>query len=229
MKQYYLSLFFWIVFQTLFSQTSIDTIYLNANKSVVTGKDYVYYRILTQDSTGLFLFNDFKKNGYLDETGKLSSLDPLIREGEHRWYHANGIIKQIANFSNNHIVGFINLFDSDGNLELKYLGDVDSLDNSMELKEKMHEFRVNVAENLRYPLKPARKGIEGRVIVRFVLNDQGKSEGVQVVQSVNDELDNEAIRVVKHFDKWPAPLYKGEGVNLLWYFPVNFVLQNRRR
>jgi hypothetical protein len=86
---YFLSLLFLIGFQATSGQKSIDTLYLDINKSVVTGANYVYYRVLTQDSTGLYTFNDFTRTGRLDLTGNLGSLNPItVRDspgpGSHR-------------------------------------------------------------------------------------------------------------------------------------------------
>lgn len=83
-----------------------------------------------------------------------------------------------------------------------------------------------LSDNVRYPVIAQENGIQGRVIVRFVVTKNGDVERVEVVRSVDSSLDKEAIRVVKTMPKWIAGKQNGENVSVWFTLPVNFKLQN---
>ena len=88
------------------------------------------------------------------------------------------------------------------------------------------EFRKYIARNLRYPESAAKKGISGRVIVQFMVNEIGKVVEPLVVRSVDPALDEEALRLVESSPRWTPGKQKGKPVNVLFDFPVNFVLDD---
>ncbi len=88
------------------------------------------------------------------------------------------------------------------------------------------EFRKYIAENLQYPEIATKKAIEGRVIVQFMVNTAGKVQDALVVRSVDPALDKEAIRVVMSSPDWTPGKQAGEEVNVLFTFPINFVIQD---
>lgn len=90
------------------------------------------------------------------------------------------------------------------------------------------EFRKYIAENLRYPKEEAEKGISGRVIVQFKVAPDGSVKDALVVVGASPGLDNEALRVVESSPVWTPGKQKGQAVNVLFTFPVNFVLQGNR-
>jgi TonB family protein len=91
------------------------------------------------------------------------------------------------------------------------------------------EFRKYIAENLQYPEIATKQGIEGRVIVQFMVNTAGKVQDALVVRSVDPALDKEAIRVVMSSPVWTPGKQGGETVNVLFNFPINFVLQDSKK
>lgn len=87
------------------------------------------------------------------------------------------------------------------------------------------EFNKFIAQNLRYPESAAVDSISGRVIVQFCVNYEGKVVDPLVVRSVSPALDQEAIRVVSSSTPWTPGKQRGKKVNVLFTFPINFVLQ----
>lgn len=79
--------------------------------------------------------------------------------------------------------------------------------------------------NLRYPERAQQNDIQGRVIVKFVVNADGSIEQAQVVKGVDKDLDNEAIRVVKRMPKWQPGKNNGVAVRSYFTLPVTFRLQ----
>ncbi len=80
-------------------------------------------------------------------------------------------------------------------------------------------------KNLRYPAVASENGIEGRVIVRFVVGKDGSVSNVTVARGVDPSLDKEAVRVVESMPKWTPGKQNGQAVNVFYTLPVTFKLQ----
>ncbi len=83
-----------------------------------------------------------------------------------------------------------------------------------------------LSENIRYPVIAQENGVQGRVIVRFVVTRKGDVDRIEVVRSVESSLDKEAIRIVKSMPKWIPGRQNGESVSVWFTLPINFKLQN---
>ena len=79
--------------------------------------------------------------------------------------------------------------------------------------------------NLNYPKKAVKKGIQGTVLVEFVVEKDGTISNIRVKRSVSRELDAEAVRVVSIMPKWKPATLKGEIVRSLYRLPIHFALQ----
>ena len=84
-----------------------------------------------------------------------------------------------------------------------------------------------VYQYLRYPQEAIRNGIQGRVMVEFIINKDGKVSDAKVVKSVSPELDEEALRVVMASPKWKPGKVKGEKVRVSMSIPVEFRLERK--
>ena len=82
-----------------------------------------------------------------------------------------------------------------------------------------------VNQNINYPENAKEKGIEGRVILGFVVDAEGNVSDVKVLRGVDPELDAEALRVVKSSPKWEAGKQNGRNVKVTYTFPVVFQLK----
>lgn len=80
-------------------------------------------------------------------------------------------------------------------------------------------------DNIKYPVVAAENGIEGRVIVQFVVGKNGSVSNVKVVRSVDPSLDKEAVRVVSSMPHWTPGRQNGSEVNVRYTLPVTFRLQ----
>jgi TonB family protein len=81
-----------------------------------------------------------------------------------------------------------------------------------------------IKNNLRYPEAARAEKIEGRVIVRFVVNTSGKVEDLSVIKGVHPLLDAEALRVVSLLTGWLPGAQGGKPVNVWYMVPVSFSL-----
>jgi TonB family protein len=87
------------------------------------------------------------------------------------------------------------------------------------------EFRKYIGQNLKYPEIEALNGIAGRVIIQFIVDKEGKVVEPTVVRGVSQALDREAIRVIQSSPLWKPGKQKGKEVDVLYTFPINFVIQ----
>ena len=97
----------------------------------------------------------------------------------------------------------------------------------------MPEFPGGVVEmmkflqmNIQYPPMAAEANIEGRVVLQFIVDKTGKVRDVEVVRSVNEELDAEAVRVVESMPDFTPGRQNGEAVSVWYTLPISFKLQS---
>ena len=88
--------------------------------------------------------------------------------------------------------------------------------------QKLKEF---IEENLRYPKELEESCVQGRVIVRFIVERNGKLSNVKVVKSVHPVLDKEALRIVKLMPRWIPGRQNGITVRVKFYIPIIFRLK----
>ena len=89
----------------------------------------------------------------------------------------------------------------------------------------LETFRAWILEHLKYPESAAEKGIEGKVILSFVVNQTGGVENIRILRGVDLTLDKEAIRVVNSSPKWNPGKQGGKPVNQQFTIPIAFKLQ----
>jgi len=82
-----------------------------------------------------------------------------------------------------------------------------------------------LSENVRYPEEAQKKGIQGRVNMRFVITPDGTIEDVNVVKSLDPVCDQEAVRAVKAMPKWIPGKQNGKAVYVYYTLPVTFRLE----
>ena len=81
-----------------------------------------------------------------------------------------------------------------------------------------------IAANLKYPVAAQENGIQGRVIVKFVVDKDGRITDVEITRSVAPSLDEEAMRIVKAMPKWKPGKLKGNCVRVKYTIPIVFGL-----
>ena len=81
-----------------------------------------------------------------------------------------------------------------------------------------------LSQNIRYPEAAQQNEIQGRVIVKFVVEKDGSVSNVQVVKGVDKDLDREAIRVIQKMPRWQPGRNNGQPVRSYFNFPVTFNL-----
>ena len=82
-----------------------------------------------------------------------------------------------------------------------------------------------LSQNIKYPVIAAENGVQGRVIVQFVVEKDGSITDVKVAKSVDPSLDKEAARVVGSMPHWIPGKQNGSAVRVKYTVPVTFKLQ----
>ena len=81
-----------------------------------------------------------------------------------------------------------------------------------------------IDDNLKYPVEAAMDGIEGRVIVQFIVRPTGKIVDAKVVRGIAPSLDKEALRLINIMPNWIPGRQKGKAVNVRYTLPITFKL-----
>jgi protein TonB len=88
-------------------------------------------------------------------------------------------------------------------------------------EQKMSEF---ITSNINYPEVAREAGVQGRVYVRFVVEQDGSISNVKVMRGIGSGCDEEAMRVIKSMPKWKPGKQHGKTVRVSHQIPVNFSL-----
>ena len=81
-----------------------------------------------------------------------------------------------------------------------------------------------LSENITYPAEAKEDGVEGRVIVHFVVSKEGEVGNVKVASGIGSGCDAEAVRVIRNSPKWTPGSQRGRNVNVKMVLPINFKL-----
>lgn len=84
-----------------------------------------------------------------------------------------------------------------------------------------------VYQYLKYPEAALVEGVQGRVMVDFIIDKDGKVTDVRVVKGVSPELDAEAVKVVSASPKWKPGRLAGDKVRVSMTVPVEFRLEKK--
>lgn len=80
-------------------------------------------------------------------------------------------------------------------------------------------------DNIKYPTVAAENGVQGRVVVGFVVERDGSITDVNILRGVDPSLDREAMRVVKSMPRWNPGKQNGSAVRVKYQVPVSFRLE----
>lgn len=189
------------------------------------------YSILDMDKNKTFL------------SGKVTSLEPMIRTGKYTFYTPGGEPYASGFYSNNIPFRVWSYFDSEGQVVssvnyssaiqfMKNFGDIDiGEDFVLEAKKApkfgkkgMKGFLSFIKENTIYPPFPLINNMEGKVVCEFVIDKTGKLINVRIVEGLNEDFDLEVIRVLSLSPLWKPGKVNGNPVNVMYSVPVHFKL-----
>lgn len=88
----------------------------------------------------------------------------------------------------------------------------------------MTECYMFIARQMHYPKEAEEKGIEGRVLIRFVVEKDGRLTNFEVIETPDPLLSDEALRVLQQMPKWIPAKNKGKDVRCRYSMPILFRL-----
>ena len=100
-----------------------------------------------------------------------------------------------------------------------------SADKMPEYPGGMAAMKKFLANNIEYPSRARHMGVEGQVLVSFVVNQNGDISGIQVLKSPGKDIEEEAIRVLKSMPKWTPGMNNGVPVNVRFTLPITFAIR----
>lgn len=80
-------------------------------------------------------------------------------------------------------------------------------------------------ERIRYPKIALDNGVQGDVIVEFVIDEKGELGGIKVLQSPDSSLSSEVIAVLKKSPRWKPGEHEGKKVKVKFVLPIRFKVQ----
>lgn len=201
-------------------------------------KEQTYYKSGAPKSEVMQVGVYKQKAGIKDSTFIGWVNDGLLTE----WYES-GVIAKYTMFKNGRRNGKLLLFWENGRKKReeifkddKFIQGVcfDSEGNEVEYfpYETMPSFPGGektllnyLSESIRYPFSAMREGIQGRVIIQFVVESNGEIKEIRVVRGVSPELNAEALRVIRQMPLWIPGTQDGKPVRINYVLPVNFRMQ----
>ena len=90
----------------------------------------------------------------------------------------------------------------------------------------LNTFRNWVQQNVKFPQIALENGIQGRVVLSFVIEKDGRLTNIQVLQTPDRSLSEEAIRVLNKSPKWSPGKQRNQVVRVKYTLPVDFRVQN---
>ena len=231
---------------TLKGQTNeTKRIYLDNSLSVIDSSNATFYKLVE------FLGNDSLKSkvqihylsGALYSITEYSNYPKFIKNGLATRFHNTGKIKSEIEYQNNNYHGKLKTYYDNGQLKRdeNYLDGklIDSRCYTLHGKDTTNypyevaaSYPVGenalmryISTNIKYPNKARKKGIEGVVYIKFIVNNLGEIEKCKIIKSVDPLLDNEAIRVVSEMGKWIPAEMDGEKNSMSFTLPIKFKLQ----
>jgi TonB family protein len=99
-----------------------------------------------------------------------------------------------------------------------------SVEQVPEFPGGLNAFYDFLSKNIKYPDECRKKGIQGRVIISFVVEEDGALSNFQIARGVENDIDKEALRVLKSSPKWVPGYQNGKPVRVAYAVPISFTL-----
>ncbi len=84
-----------------------------------------------------------------------------------------------------------------------------------------------IEENMQYPKSARKDRVGGRVVVQFVIDTTGDVADIRTVESVREDIDQEAMRLISLLKGWTPGTMDGKKVRVQYQLPLNFYPDNK--
>ena len=194
---------------------------------------------------------DQKEGEWRENTNQFGSYKKDARHGNWKTYNKDSLIIEISNYNNGMLDGEHITFDSIGNVSLKEEFNLGTLLNTTEDTTKKYEGEMPrfpgcenigleneelqkcsnkklldyIYGNLTYPKQSRKLQIQGRALIQFVIDKNGRPTELKVLNGVSKDIMIVVEKLVNNMPKWRPGYKDGNPVNVLYTLPVIFRLQ----
>jgi hypothetical protein len=168
---------------------------------------------------GTLKFTDLQ-NDRIKRTGYTLSEIPLVFHGELTEYHPNGNIKAVSVYDNNQLVSNQNWRENGDRYIDNIFYSVDREPRYLPGTKALHEHVLETFRKSKVDLSQ----IEGRMVVGFVVMENGEIDGLRIEQGLGLELNNLALQAFYTLQgEWQPARLNGKNVRFYQQFPINFI------
>jgi len=107
------------------------------------------------------------------------------------------------------------------NMEIHTL---DGIENYPEFPGGHSAFIKFLSRNLKYPANAVEKGIEGKVLISFIIEKNGRLSNIRILRGIGYGCDEEAIRVLEKSPEWKPGIQNKQKVRVAYTLPISFSL-----
>lgn len=168
-------------------------------------------KALVENGNGHFVQYD-KDFKYIAEEGEIKN---GLKEGE--WRFKQDSLTAVEMYKDDKFISGISNLNGD---IVKYTTPA----TQPSFKGGPDSFLRYLANSIIYPPIDRQRGIQGRVVVTFIVEKDGSISNIRVTQSVSPDMDAEAIRVIKKSPKWTPGIQFGRTVRTSFVVPISFTL-----
>jgi TonB family protein len=159
-------------------------------------------------------------NNDLDAVTEEGDVKNGLREGQWTGYFKNVNIHFTENYKNGILIdGTANGYNGIKSTYKKTRG------TNPEFKGGVEAFGAYLGSNIKYPYAERRNGIQGVVVLSFVVEKDGKITDIKVLRPVSEGIDKEAILILKKSPDWVPGTMFGKPVRVVYSVPINFALK----
>lgn len=186
--------------------SGVSTAKLLSQNIVLNGKS------LTWNRNGIFISKLNYKNNLLN--------------GNQTFYDNNGVISYTSKYENGKLINSSQSYKQQNEIFSDKLYDnLSELTTKPEFPGGENEFKNFINSNIKYPVFAQEKRVEGQVVVQFIINQNGTLSDIKVVKRIDNDLDREAVRIVKILPNFIPGAINGVPVRVRFTIPINFRLR----
>lgn len=223
-----------------FSQEDFkDTTWYDKDWKISSKANAKFFRVYKKTDKGFVVYDKYL-NGKTQMMAEASVIKPnLISDGLSIYYNENGTKSSKGVSKNDEKIGVwityfdnekdssVTLYKEDGTTEIIRRSEKDEIYTITEVQAEfpggLQEMMKFIQTNLKYPETARTLSLGGKVFLKFVVNEDGNISDVGIIKTTgSDEMDYEAMRVVKTMPKWKPASMTGRNVKCYFNLPLNF-------
>lgn len=229
----------------LFSKMAVfsqDTVFYNVNMQIVTTRtDAVYYELKDSVPANPLLLRMYYMNGGIRSENNYADIDRRIYNGEQKVWYPSGVLKRCVQYTRGSIEGSLKTYWDNGRLKREDVYRKGALLSGQcyTRRGKKTDYEsyyilpsfpgghkallAYIRDHFNYPEVSLNKGFSGKVVVSFVIAENGSISNVAVSQSLDPDIDQRAVRFIQEMPDWIPAKEDGQPVRCTYFFPISLM------